>query len=299
MQQETAPAPIALFVYRRPEPTLRALRRLKACDGFTESRLHVFSDGPKNPEQAAQVDEVRRIVATEMPGARLVARPWNIGLAKSVGEGVTQLAEAHGRVIVLEDDLAPAPDFLTWMDRALDRYADDDRVMQISGHMFGVDVGAHPVFLPFISSWGWATWARAWKHFDPTLAGAEALAGDRVMRRRFNIDGSYDYAGMARKQLAGAIDSWGIAWNWTVFRNEGLVLYPPLSRVLNLGLVDPAATHGGTSSTESLFDGRAAFEPMPSVAMPEPALSRAALNTIAQAFRKERRAKIIRRLRPW
>jgi hypothetical protein len=119
------------------------------------------------------------------------------------------------------------------------------------------------------------------------------------MRKRFNIDGSYDYASMARKQLAGAIDSWGIAWNWSVFRNNGLVVCPPLSRVLNLGLVDPAATHGGISSTESLFDGRAAFEPMPSIEMPEPALSRAALNTIAQAFRIERRAKIIRRLKPW
>jgi len=251
--QPTSLAPIALFVYRRPELTLRVLRRLKVCEGFSESRLHVFSDGPKNLEQARQVEEVRRIVKGEMPGAKLIARQSNIGLAKSVGEGVSQIVNTNGRVIILEDDLAPAPDFLIWMDRALDRYADDDRVMQVSGHMFGVDVGSNPVFLPFISTWGWGTWARAWKHFDPTMIGVEELWRDRRLRKRFNIDGTYNYANMVRKQLAGTIDSWGIAWNWSVFCNNGLVVYPPRSRVHNLGLVEPAATHGGTSQAKSLL----------------------------------------------
>ncbi len=162
-------APLALFVYKRAAHTARTIAALKACDGFADTAVTVFADGAKSVADEPAVAAVRALVAAELPGAQLVAAPANQGLARSIIAGTTALVRQHGRVIVLEDDLLVAPDFLTFMNAALDRYADDARVMQVSGHMFDVDVGPHPVFLPFVTSWGWGTWARAWDHFDPDV----------------------------------------------------------------------------------------------------------------------------------
>ncbi len=290
-------APIALFVFRRADLARNAIHALKACDGFDPARLWVFSDGPKHQNQAADVEAVRHVVREEVPEAHIIEQAQNQGLARSIIAGVNLILDQSERVIVLEDDLIVAKDFLTWMDSALAQYADDDQVMQISGHMFGVDVGPDPVFLPFISTWGWASWRRAWTHFDPELPGADALDRDRSLRRRFDVNGAYPYSKMMRDQLAGKVDSWGIVWNWSVFHRSGLVLYPPVSRVRNAGM-DGRGTHGSRGASQKLFDGRAADEPMPRATFPRAELSTTALRKIASALRFEQLAKLIRRFLP-
>jgi hypothetical protein len=131
------------------------------------------------------------------------------------------------------------------MNQALDRYADDSRVMQISGHMFRLkDKSPNRLcFLPVTTSWGWATWQRAWQHYTNDLSDARAALRDPATRFRFNVGGTCDNSGMLKKQLQGKIDSWAIAWCWHVFRLNGLVLYPRLTKVLNKGF-DAEATHG-------------------------------------------------------
>jgi hypothetical protein len=99
------------------------------------------------------------------------------------------------------------------------------------------------LFLPIISTWGWGTWQRAWKAFDPRATGWEQLSSDRRLRRQFNFGGIYDYSVMLERQMRGAIDSWGIRWYWSVFRHNGLCCYPPQSFVCNTGM-DGSGTHG-------------------------------------------------------
>jgi hypothetical protein len=294
MQPESSATPIALFVFRREGHARRALQALKSCKGFDESRLWVFSDGPKSADQIDQVEAVRQLVRAEVPGAYIVEQAQNQGLARSIISGVAELLTKSDRVIVLEDDLLVSDDFLVWMDAALDRYADENRVMQVSGHMFGVDVGPDPVLLPFISTWGWGTWRRAWVHFDPALNGADALGADRALRRKFDVGGSYPYSRMLREQLAGRIDSWGVVWNWSVFANKGLVVYPPKSRIRNVGM-DGAGTHGSRGASQKLFDGRAAAEHLMPVSFPSPEPSTKAFAKVASALRFEQYAKLVRR----
>lgn len=297
VQGERAATPIALFVYRRADHAQRALQALKACAGFDPARLWVFSDGPKSAAQAGDVEAVRRMVKAEIPGATVVEQPQNMGLARSITTGIARLLADHDRVIVLEDDLLAASDFLAWMDAALDHYQEDAQVMQVSGHMFGVDIGPDPVLLPFITTWGWGTWRRAWQQFDPSLTGADELVEDRTLRKQFDIDGAYPYSRMLREQLAGRVDSWGVIWNWSVFSKKGLVVYPPKSRIRNVGM-DGAGTHGSRGASQKLFDGRAADAPMMPVRFPSPALSPKALSRVASALRFEQYAKLVRRFLP-
>lgn len=240
-------APIALFVYNRPEHTRRTLKALQRCPEFAESPIFVFGDGPRNPESESDVSKARAVVRTALQGhAEFIESPINRGLAMSIIGGVSRLCKEFGRVIVVEDDLVVVPQFLTFMNSALDRYVEDEQVMQISGHMFPVTEFSdrkEAMFLPFTTSWGWATWERAWRHFDPNITGWERLRHDKVLRCRFNLENSFDYFTMLQLQLSGKVDSWAIRWYWTVFIRDGLVLYPPRTLVQNTGF-DGSGTHG-------------------------------------------------------
>lgn len=241
-------APVALFVYNRPLHTQRTVEALLANRLAADTPLYVFSDAAREEEAQQAVAEVRAYVRqiVGFASVTLIEREVNYGLAHSIIVGVTQLCEEFSRVIVLEDDLLTAPTFLKYMNEALVKYQDEERVMQISGYMFDVpelEAGREALFFPLTVSWGWGTWRRAWNRFDPAASGWEALRTDPALRRRFNLQGAFDYATMLFRQMEGLCDSWAIRWYWTVFKADGLVVFPPASLVRNNGF-DGSGSHG-------------------------------------------------------
>lgn len=240
-------APIAIFAYNRAAHLAATLRSIRHCQGFGESKVIVFGDGPKSDGDRNAVLETRRI-AQEFLGWRADFHfsEGNRGLAESITSGVNEVVQRYGQVIVVEDDLEVAPNFITYMNAGLARYRDESTVYQISGHMFEAPEFSHrrsALFLPFITTWGWATWKRAWDRFDPLATGWESLLADNSLRKRFNLDGTYDYTSMLARQMAGFRDSWGIRWYWSVFRDMGLACFPPVSLIRNTGM-DGSGTHG-------------------------------------------------------
>jgi hypothetical protein len=230
--------PIALFTFKRPEHTRRTLESLAQNHEFAESPLFIYCDGARNDAEAAQVEETRQLVRHwPHTNKMIIERDHNWGLANSVIEGVTELCKRFGRVIVVEDDLVVSPVFLKYLNFALERYADEPKVMQVSAHMFPVDIQSQfdALMLPFTTSWGWATWDRAWKQFDPGMSGYEKLKADSAMRRQFDVDGSYPYFLMLKRQKEGKVDSWAIRWYLSVFLVGGLVVFPKQTLVMNEG----------------------------------------------------------------
>lgn len=247
MKNEYHDTPIALFIYNRPLHLRRSIESLMRCEGLGKSPIYVFADGASRCEHMPSV-KAARSVALEMLGNRATFHlsECNRGLARSIVEGVEKLTELHGAAIVVEDDLVLEPGFIAFMKAALARYADDENVYQISGYAFPcptLSASTTAVLLPLTSTWGWATWRRAWRTFDPNSTGSTDLLKDRATRKRFNFGGVYDYAAMLERQMEGDLDSWGIRWYWTVFRRAGLVVYPPVSLISNKGM-DGSGTHG-------------------------------------------------------
>ena len=64
-------APIALFVYNRPEHTRRTISYLQKNLLAEESRLFIFSDAAKTDEDKQKVEEVRQLI-TEVTGFKSV-----------------------------------------------------------------------------------------------------------------------------------------------------------------------------------------------------------------------------------
>jgi hypothetical protein len=282
------PAPIAIFIFNRPEHLKAMLLTLQRCDLFAESPLYVFGDGPSCLKQQPDI-EAARAVARDMLGDRATYffSPDNKGLARSIIDGVAQLTESHGQVIVIEDDLNLHPYFLTYMNDALSRYADDDHVFQVSGHCFDIpefaDRGS-AVVLPLTTTWGWGTWARAWRQFEEMPRGLEELQADKNLRKRFNLGNAYDFTSMLKGFVTGHNSSWGVRFYWTVFQAKGVSIFPPVTLVRNCGM-DGSGVHGRglfRHFTVNVFDRDISM-----LLLPDPIVVAADLECVRQSiFRK-------------
>lgn len=250
MNQGIILAPIVIFTFNRPNHTQRLLASLERNPEYLKSDVFIFCDGPRQPSDTELTEATRQIVdAWEHPRKTVYKHDRNIGLAKSVIEGVTRVCNEYGQAIILEDDLEISSGFLNYMNCALTRYRDDERILQISGHMFNIEIKTNDdaIFLPFPTSWGWATWRRAWQKFESVTPDVWKELDDRPARRHFDLDGTYPYTRMLKRQLDGKINSWAIQWRVAFFRHDGLALYPSSTLVINKGF-DGTGTHCGVSA---------------------------------------------------
>lgn len=240
-------APIILFVYNRPEHTRRALEALSSCEFAGESRLFIYSDGAKGQNDIDEVKMVREIIHKEwdFKGIEIVEREKNTGLAANIIDGVTTIVNRFGRVIVLEDDLIVSKYFLQFMNEALEMYADEPGVGHIQAYDFTGDTTLPDTFLiKWTGSWGWATWARAWKMFNPDGKALLNELRQRKLTREFDFNGNYRFTRMLRRQVEGKNNSWAIRWNASLFLKDILSLNVGRSLVQNIGF-DGTGTHSG------------------------------------------------------
>lgn len=189
-------APIVLFVYNRPEHTRKSLESLRINHLAAESDLIIYSDEAKDERAVGKVKEVREIVhtLTGFKSITVIERKTNMGLAKSIIDGVTAVVNKYGRIIVLEDDHVTSPYFLTYMNEGLEVYRDNTDVISIHGYMYPVDKTLpETFFLKGADCWGWATWKRGWDLFEPDGNLLLQELKSRSLLNAFDFDGTYPY----------------------------------------------------------------------------------------------------------
>jgi hypothetical protein len=254
-------APIALFVYNRPDHTRRTLAYLQKNVLADESRLFVFSDAAKTAADKDKVDEVRQLIkdVSGFKSVKITERKENMGLARSVIDGVTRLVNEYGKVIVFEDDLLSSPFTLQYFNEALSKYADEEKLMHIGAYMYPLKDKNLPQTFVFraATSWGWATWARAWKTFEPDIDVLMAQF-DQQKINRFSIEGTMNFWNQMLGFKAGKNDSWAIRWYASIFLKGGQALHPSRSLIQNIGN-DGSGIH---SNNEQMYQVPIAQEPI-------------------------------------
>ncbi|MBS1436345.1 MAG: glycosyltransferase [Bacteroides sp.] len=241
-------APILLFVYNRPEHVRRNIQALLKNELAAESELFIYSDAAKDETSQATVKEVRAFIRSIQGFKKITIteRTENWGLARSIIDGVTTLINRYGRVIVLEDDLVVAPHFLQFMNDALETYRDEERVGHIQACDFTHDPSLPDTFLiKWTGSWGWATWDRAWKHFNADGKALLTELESRKLTYTFDFNGKYGYTRMLRRQIEGKNNSWAIRWNASLFLKDILSLNVGKSLVQNEGFDGSGTNCGG------------------------------------------------------
>lgn len=238
-------APVVIFAFRRPNHLAAVINGLRANPEALDTPLIIYCDGARSDSHVTDVRLVREL-AYETSGfafVRVIERERNLGLSRSITEGVTEVCKEFGRAIVLEDDVVPTPHFLSYVNSALVRYVDDDRVFSVG--CYSLDAGTdlpETFFLTVPDCWGWAVWERSWKSFNPDARKLLDEINRRKLARRFDFEGAYPYTRMLADRVAGMNDSWAICWYATALLVNGLVLYPRRAVTANIGL-DGTGTH--------------------------------------------------------
>jgi hypothetical protein len=244
--------PLLLFAYNRPEHTRQTVEALRANIGASDTVLHVYCDGPKDDSQAATVAAVRSYLrgVDGFKSLVLVERDHNMGLARSVITGVTDLLESHPAVIVVEDDLVTSPDFLKFMNAALTTYQSRSDIFSITGYNYPLPIPiTYPqdAYLSYrSSSWGWGTWPDRWRKVDWAVSDFDQFLEDKKQLALFARGGS-DLLPMLKKQMESKLDSWSIRFDYAHFKHDATCLHPVRSRLRNIGF-DGTGVHCGVST---------------------------------------------------
>lgn len=245
-------APITLFVYNRPWHTRKTIEALQKNELADQSDLIIYSDAPKNDQAWTSVQEVRDYIKTVdgFKSVKIIERDKNWGLATNIIDGVTEVVNQYGKIIVMEDDLVTSPFFLKFMNDALLAYELNQEVGCIHGYIYPIKSLQSDFFIKGADCWGWATWSRAWQVFEPDgIKLLSIVESSEHVKDTFNL--KCGYIMMLKDQIAGINNSWAVRWYFSCLVRDMYCLYPAVSYVNNIGM-DNSGTHCGRSEEFSV-----------------------------------------------
>lgn len=244
--------PVVLFIFKRPDTTQEVFETIRAA---RPSKLLIVADGPRRDREGeAEKCLKTRAVVEQIDWDCEVLRHYadvNLGCGKRVSTGLDWVFEQCDEAIILEDDCVPDPSFFRFCEELLCRYREDERIFSISGQ----NVQPQPLdesyyFSRYPHCWGWATWRRAWKHYDFDMqlwsqVKEEGLLDDILLETKLVNYWSNIFQAMYDKQ----IDTWDYQWIFACWLQSGLNIHAGVNLVSNIGF-GVEATHTVQASSE-------------------------------------------------
>lgn len=235
--------PILLLVFNRPELTKRLL---KSLEQVKPKNIFVVADGPRenNLQDFPLCQSVRDLFSNlnwECSVYRLF-RDNNLGCAKSVSDGITWFFKHNEHGIILEDDCIANPSFFPFCETLLERYKTEKNIFHISGNNFqdGIMRGDGDYYYSIFNHlWGWATWKRAWEHFNFDINNEMTSEFKKFVNNKKIIDYFSKQFELVKESK---LDSWGFRWTYACWENKALSVLPNQNLVSNIGF-GPDATH--------------------------------------------------------
>jgi hypothetical protein len=246
---------VLLLIFNRPDTTQQVFEAIRRA---RPSRLYVAADGPRQdrPGERERCESVREI-ATDIDWPcelHTLFRTTNLGCKMAVSGGISWFFEHEAEGIILEDDVLPDPTFFRFCGELLERYRLEAKVMMISGNYL-LGPKQRPAtsyyFSRYTHIWGWATWRRAWAHYDremhqwPKLKPTDFLlrvgGGARDFQRHWSriFDATH----------GNQVDTWDYQWFFASLVQNGLTAMPSKNLVKNIGF--------GTDATHTTSDAGA------------------------------------------
>ncbi len=239
--------PVLLLIFNRPEYTRRVMDRIRQVE---PPQLFVGGDGPRDgdPKDDLNCEQARR-VATHVDWdceVHTLFRDENLGCKQAVSSAITWFFEHVESGVILEDDCVPHPTFFPYCAELLDRYRNDKRVMTVSGNNFQPSdkVYSHSYyFSAYMHCWGWATWKRAWKHYDGEIPAWDSLRDTNWLQEWLSGKAEELYwTDIFDRVAQEKVDSWAYPWTFSCWREHGLHVLPAVNLVSNIGF-DERSSH--------------------------------------------------------
>jgi hypothetical protein len=250
--------PVAFLIFNRPESTRRVFEVIRQA---RPKKLLVVADGPRSdrPDDQASCLAARAIIQAVDWDCEVLKNysEVNLGCGPRQATGISWVFDQVEAAIILEDDCLPDPSFFPYCEALLDTYKDDERVMHIAGtnFQFGQRQLLHSYYFSrYAHCWGWASWRRAWKHFDfsmtiwPHLRSQGWLTGFLDCKRTAAFwDQAFE--GVYHQDK---VHIWSYQWMFACWAQNGLTILPNVNLISNIGF-HPEATHTNTTPDKSPF----------------------------------------------
>lgn len=255
---------ILFLVFSRPDTTQQVFEAIRKAK---PPRLYIAADGPRETQENEHklCQETRRI-ATEVDWeceVKTLFRDHNLGCRQAVSSAIDWFFDNEDQGIILEDDCLPSQSFFWYCQELLDYYSNDTRIMAISGNNFQAVNSVTPnsyYFSRHNHCWGWATWKRAWKHYDHNMSLWPEFKNKNGLIPW--ADGSslfITYWNKIFNTVANErIDSWAYIWTFSCWTQSGLTCLPDKNLVCNIGF-DADATHTKKKNNFSLHQQEVNF----------------------------------------
>lgn len=239
---------VALIYFRR-KCVLDVLRRIR---DYSPERLFLIADGGRTPQEHAQCLDVRQQVEAAIDWPCQVKRLYsdvNLGCRGNIPRGISWVFSQVERAIILEDDTVPSLDFFTFCEEMLERYVDDLRVMTVSGSNHFPNHPSHGSYSYLFSGYhitcGYATWARAWRHYDADMQLWPAAKESGLLKSGFLTPREQMFWEKVFDEVwrrTCRCDPYDMQWLFANLLQSGLSIVPRSNLVTNIG-GGPEATH--------------------------------------------------------
>jgi hypothetical protein len=230
--------PVVLVIFNRPDFTEVVFRAIAQA---RPKRLFVIADGPRTSQEAVLCAETRAVIKVDWPcDLTMDVSEVNLGCRYRCASGFDMVFAQTETAIILEDDCVPDATFFPFCEEMLDRYRDDERVMSITGSNYlgrwtrGWRRPSYH-FSYFGSPWGWASWRRAWKHYDVTMQAWGHPTTKARIRDVLGDDETYQFQARRFDLVHADRHAWDVAWQLTKMLDAGLTVIPAVNLIRNIG----------------------------------------------------------------
>ena len=241
ISDEQFETPILIIIYNRPDLAKKVIRLVQR---IKPKRLFIAADGPKsnNLIEIKKCQDSRNISKTIDWDCELktLFQKTNLGCGKGPATAITWFFNHVEEGIILEDDCIPDLSFFLFCQDLLKKYKNNDRIMHISGSnfQFGIQRGdGSYYFSRYAEVWGWATWERAWQHFDYDLNFYQSFVKSGVIKKTFSNKRVQNYWLRKLNYVFNTrnVDIWDFQWLFAIWHNQGLSITPNQNLVSNQG----------------------------------------------------------------
>lgn len=240
--------PVLFLIFNRPDLTRKVFSVIREAE---PSKLFIGADGPRldKPDDIAKCQETREIVKQVDWDCQVKTLfcDNNLGCRVAISSAIDWFFESVDEGIILEDDCLPSKSFFWFCQELLEKYRNDERIMQINGnnYLFGKNqIKESYYFSKLNGCWGWATWRRAWEYFDGKMKGfarfKEERQIDNYLDNKEISEWLMSYLEEATKLNCGI---WSTQWTYAIIIRNGLSITPAVNLVQNIGFGEDA-THG-------------------------------------------------------
>jgi hypothetical protein len=250
--------PVLFLVFNRPATTKVVFEAIRSA---RPARLYIAADGPRKSkaDEVEKCNEVRSIVSNIDWDCEVktLFREENLGCGKGVSSGITWFFENEIEGIILEDDCVPDPTFFPYCTELLQRFRDDNRVMEISGNSTWPEEFCHDYSYSFSnhnSIWGWATWRRAWNLYDYEMKNYEEVIKSGVLEKTYSsIFEKHYFNWVFERTYRYPHITWDYQWEFIKRVNSGLTVIPKRNLIVNIGYgSDATSTHNPNNPGSNL-----------------------------------------------